>query len=149
MSRRSIAHVVNDKGEHAGCPDPAVCDCECKPCKRAWFAAGRPVLSSAVDHKQGPVEHFDDVSSCTHCPFSIVEDAGGGHVAVSCGHSLVAPTTSSGRIVDAAHKPPEGRSHLEPPDWCPLRTAPTVVRLVRPESLEVQRELLDKAPETA
>lgn len=27
---------------HGGCSNPAMCDCECTPCKRIWEAAGRP-----------------------------------------------------------------------------------------------------------
>jgi hypothetical protein len=29
--------------EHDHCPDPARCECECRTCKRAWFAAGQPL----------------------------------------------------------------------------------------------------------
>lgn len=31
-----------DPPPHDLCPDPAHCDCECKRCKRAYFASGRP-----------------------------------------------------------------------------------------------------------
>ena len=41
--------------EHEDCPVVVrvngalkVCACECKPCKRAWFADGRPILRSGA-----------------------------------------------------------------------------------------------------
>lgn len=36
------------QGPHTDCDEPAVCDCECRPCKKAWIAAGRPLPPQAA-----------------------------------------------------------------------------------------------------
>jgi hypothetical protein len=35
-------NVHEDEGNHETCPLPGSCSCECRGCKRAWEAAGRP-----------------------------------------------------------------------------------------------------------
>ncbi len=35
-------HEIREHAEAEGCPDPSSCACECRTCKRIWFAAGRP-----------------------------------------------------------------------------------------------------------
>lgn len=41
MSRVDIH--PGEPSEHDRCSDPARCECECRGCKRAWFAAGQPL----------------------------------------------------------------------------------------------------------
>jgi predicted RNase H-like HicB family nuclease len=46
-----IAHEL--EGEHMACMDPYCCACECRACKRAWFAKGRPTPKDCPDHAAG------------------------------------------------------------------------------------------------
>ena len=48
MERRNI-HGFE---QHSSCPDINCCDCECRTCKRAWFAAGRPSPADCPDHRR-------------------------------------------------------------------------------------------------
>ena len=47
----------NDGLEHFGCPDPFCCECECRVCKRAWFALDRPRSVDCPKHgSQSPAK---------------------------------------------------------------------------------------------
>lgn len=58
------------RGEHYFCPDLYCCNCECRGCKRRWFAAGRPRSADCLEPGtpcprpslvlQGPQERYDD-----------------------------------------------------------------------------------------
>jgi len=48
MTKRKDVH---GEWDHVDCPDPYCCSCECRACKRAWLAAGRPAPKDCPKHK--------------------------------------------------------------------------------------------------
>lgn len=52
---------VHGEWDHSSCPDPAVCICECRACKRAWFDAGRP-------SPEGPWASYEEIKEAFRKP---------------------------------------------------------------------------------
>lgn len=63
----------------------------------------------------------EEVTSCDDCPFSVARlPLYGDAAAFWCNHGALGPEA-------VAKKTPGG--HAPPPEWCPLRWGPTLVRL--------------------
>jgi hypothetical protein len=60
---RHQVHEERYDPPHEFCPDLACCACECRTCKRAWFAAGRP---SYRDCKLPQTVTFADLHGLFH-----------------------------------------------------------------------------------
>lgn len=41
---------IHGEWDHFDCPDPYCCSCDCRACKRAWFALGRPTSKDCPKH---------------------------------------------------------------------------------------------------
>lgn len=54
-------YIHGESHDHTYCPDVNCCPCECRACKRAWFAAGRPSPKDCPEHgpKQTDLTRFD------------------------------------------------------------------------------------------
>lgn len=50
MKRRDIHGMCDHDAQGGGCHDAWCCACECRACKRAWFAAGRPSPDDCPEH---------------------------------------------------------------------------------------------------
>lgn len=93
--RRVTCGPLDAGGLHPACIDPQHCICDCRTCKAAWFAAGRP----------SPVEPSADT------PAEATPSPATGKRAPWC--CYIAKTTALG-----CHKPPEWNIYAEsdPPD---------------------------------
>jgi len=73
------------------------------------------------------IPRVDEVSSCSKCPFALVEEVGeSDHFEVRCGHDSHDRSIITAREVTRTAR--AGRT-VDPPEWCPLRQGPTLVRL--------------------
>lgn len=54
--RRDVHGIYDHDAQGGGCHDAWCCACECRACKRAWFAAGRPSPEDCPDHGREQVK---------------------------------------------------------------------------------------------